>query len=173
MEYDALDDVPFSIRQSMHQASVFFLVTNTPSPSPQPPHSRKVMSPNPHDTLQPLQQQAAAAAASWEATAPPFVAVQMRQIAHQAQILIDENTLRQFQDSVALDSALLSDLRAAVVELHDRLHYRTGVLGSAATSLQSGYHSLLGEIRRMQGVLEQHMTTLGDLQTQTELEQVR
>ena len=102
------------------------LVTNTPSPSPQPPHKRQVMSPNPHDTLQTLQQQAAAAAAtaaaaSSEATAPSFVAVQMGQIAHQGQILIDESTLRQFQDSVALDSALLSDPRAAAVEPHDRL----------------------------------------------------
>ena len=55
--------------------------------------------------------------------------------------------LRSFQQASALDQALLSDVRAAVQELHDRIQYRAGALGDAIVTVHGGYQKVLDELQ--------------------------
>ena len=73
---------------------------------------------------------------------------------------IPVQVLEQFAHASALDASILEDLRAAVVELHDRMQYRTHVLGSAATSLNTRYNQLREHVERTQQSVEAHTRTL-------------
>ena len=63
----------------------------------------------------------------------------------------------------ALDAALLSDVKAAIVELDSRLHHRTSVLGQAASSLHTGYNALSENIHRAQQGHDAHNSFLNTL----------
>ena len=79
------------------------------------------------------------------------------------QLQIPPGMLQELQQSVALDSALLSDMRTAFQELHDRMYHRTGLLGTAATALQDGYNAVVQEIQRLQIVVDSHTGALETL----------
>ena len=61
--------------------------------------------------------------------------------------------------------SILEDLRPAVVELHDRMQYRTNVLGRAATSLNTGFNELR---EHLQQSVEAHTRTLQHLITENQ-----
>ena len=139
--YSPLDDVPFQVRRAIQaQASPtpthFSMVTNSPSPesSSRAVINQQVMSPN----TQP---------ASITATAS---VMQQRVL----QLQIPPGMLQELQQSAALDAALVSDMRAAFQELHDRMYHRTGLLGTAANALQDGYNAVVQEIQRLQNVVD-------------------
>ena len=65
-----------------------------------------------------------------------------------------------------MDSAIVGDLKAAVVELHDRLQYRTNVLGDATTSLARGYSAVVENLGRAQQSLDADTRALHDAENQ-------
>ena len=77
-----------------------------------------------------------------------------------------------------MDSAIVGDLPAAVVELHDRLQYCTNILGDATTSLAGGYNVVVENLGRVQQSLDAYNEMLARLaqdnaNLHTELEQTR
>ena len=77
-----------------------------------------------------------------------------------------------------MDSAIVGDLQAAVVELHDRLQYRTNILGDATTSLAGGYNVVVENLGRVQQSLDAYNEMLTRLvqdnaSLHTKLEQTR
>ena len=91
---------------------------------------------------------------------------------------IPSEVLLEFQQNAAFDAAVLSDLRAAFQELHDRLQHRTSVLGAAATALHDGYSTVMREFQILQDVVQSQAESMEQLATdngllRTELEQVR
>ena len=111
-------------------------------------HNQQVMSPN----AQP------GASADQAAEASTNFGTSYVQATFMQAVRLDVPTavLQQFAQASALDSSLLDDLRAAVVELHDRMHYRTNVLGGVATTLHQGYNSMLESLERVQQGIEAH-----------------
>ena len=73
---------------------------------------------------------------------------------------IPVQVLEQFAQASVLDASILEDLRSAVVELHDRMQYRTNVLGIAATSLNTGYNQLPEHVERTLQSVEAHTRAL-------------
>ena len=76
---------------------------------------------------------------------------------------IPVQALEQFAQASALDASILEDLRSAVVELHDRMQYRTNVLGNTATSLNAGYNQLWEHLQRAQQSVDAHTSVLQNL----------
>ena len=108
--------------------------------------NQQVMSP----TAQPAQQITAT---------PPIM-----QLQRVLQLGIYPGMLQELQQSVAWDSAVLSDMRAAFQELHDRMYHRTGLLGTAAAHTpQDGCSAVVLEIQRLQSVVDSHTNALETL----------
>ncbi|OLP85945.1 Retrovirus-related Pol polyprotein from transposon TNT 1-94 [Symbiodinium microadriaticum] len=76
---------------------------------------------------------------------------------------IPTSVLQQFAQAASLDTSLLNDLRAAVVELNDRLQYRSNVLGGACVTLHSGYNVMLENLDRIQQGMDAHNRVLANL----------
>ena len=108
--------------------------------------NQQVLSP----TAQPAQQITAT---------PPIM-----QLQRVLQLGIPPGMLQELQQSVAWDSAVLSDMRAAFQELHDRMYHRTGLLGTAAAHTpQDGCSTVVLEIQRLQSVVDSHTNALETL----------
>ena len=60
------------------------------------------------------------------------------------------HVLRELAAAGTRDRAMLTDLKPIVIELADRLQYRTNVLGEAATTLHQGYNQFLENLDRIQ-----------------------
>ena len=81
-----------------------------------------------------IQQAAAAEASARNDATDPVMFRSMTQVAFPADLL------RQLQENVSFDLGTVEDIRAAMQELSDRLNRRTGVLGQAVQSLDSGHN---------------------------------
>ena len=146
--YNPLDDVPFQLRRAHASPTPthFSLVSSNPSPeTSRAMINQQVMSP----TAQPAQ----------SLTATASIMQQQRTM----QLEIPPGMLQELQQSVAWDSEVLSDMRAAFQELHDRMYHRTGLLGTAANALHDGYNAVSFEIQRLQGIVDAHTTALETL----------
>ena len=140
--YSPLDDVPFSVRMNLTQSPApthYSMVSATPSPETRAVINQQVMSPT---TTGPVNHPENAGLMS---------ATLQQQRLH---LQIPSEVLREFQQSAAFDSSVLSDLRAAFQELHDRVNHRTSILGQATTALHDGYSGMVQEIQRMQGLVQ-------------------
>ena len=167
MEYSHLDDVPHSVRLRLNQQSPapshYSLITATPSPESRAMINQQVMSPS----------------TSGPVTNPDNVGLMSATLQQQRlHLQIPSEILREFQQSAAFDSSVLSDLRAAFQELHDRVNHRTSILGQATTALHDGYSGMVQEFQRMQSMVQTHAREIehllganGDLRL--ELENVR
>ncbi|CAE7365731.1 unnamed protein product, partial [Symbiodinium sp. CCMP2592] len=76
---------------------------------------------------------------------------------------IPTSILQQFAQAASLDASMLHDLRAAVIELNDRMQYRSNVLGDACVTLHSGYNAIVDNLDRLQQGMEAHSRTLAFL----------
>ncbi|CAE7289759.1 unnamed protein product [Symbiodinium sp. CCMP2592] len=81
---------------------------------------------------------------------------------------IPTSTLQQFAQAAPLDATLLHDIRAAVVELNDRMQYRSNILGDACVTLQSGYNAMVDNLDRLQQGMEAHSRTLACLMNENQ-----
>ena len=73
------------------------------------------------------------------------------------------HVLEQFAQQNTIDNEILGDLRAAVIELHDRMQHRTNVLGTATTSLADGYNLVVENLGRLQQGLDAHSEVISRL----------
>ncbi|CAE7437089.1 RE1 [Symbiodinium sp. CCMP2592] len=90
----------------------------------------------------------------------PFGGIQFMQA---TRLEIPTSILQQFAQAASLDASMLHDLRAAVVELNDRMQYRSNVLGDACVTLHSGYNALVDNLDRLQQGMDAHSRTLACL----------
>ena len=112
-----------------------------------------VQSPGLEDQQQVMSAQSDAAPQTFNAT----MNVQTLQRVHME---IPTEVLQSFQQASALDQTLLSDLRVAVQELHNRLQYRTSALGSAVETLHGGYDKVFDELQRVSAAVDAQTRTL-------------
>ena len=168
MPYDSLDDVPHSIRAA--------LMPSNQTLSPCPSHYSRVSatpSPQPHE---PAYDQQVMSSQAVTASSSGLITASLQQ--QRMHLEIPSDVLLEFQQNAAFDTAILSDLRAAFQELHDRVQHRTSVLGAAATALHDGYTTVMREFMALQGVVQRQAESIEQLATangslRTELEQVR
>ena len=81
---------------------------------------------------------------------------------------IPTSILQQFAQAASLHASLLHELRAAVVELNDRMQYRFNVLGDACVTLHSGYNAIVDNLDRLQQGMEAHSRTLACLMNENQ-----
>ncbi|CAE7661265.1 unnamed protein product [Symbiodinium sp. CCMP2592] len=81
---------------------------------------------------------------------------------------IPTSILQQFAQAASLDATLLHDIRAAVVELNDRMQYRSNILGDACVTLHSGYNAMVDNLDRLQQGMEAHSRTLACLMNENQ-----
>ena len=81
---------------------------------------------------------------------------------------IPTSILQQFAQAASLHASLLHELRAAVVELNDRMQYRANVLGDACVTLHSGYNAIVDNLDRLQQGMEAHSRTLACLMNENQ-----
>ena len=121
--------------------------------TPFPGHNQQVMSPRgttaawtPPPVVHPF-------AASASGTTTPFAGATFTQA---TRIEVPVHVLEQFAQQNTIDNEILGDLRAAVVELHDRMQHRTNILGTTTTSLADGYNLVVENLGRLQQGLDAH-----------------
>ena len=170
MQYDYLDDVPHSVRMRiqdpMYQASSptpshFSIVTNnTPSPQPQhqQTHNQQVMSPNPTQhsvsTSSITTHQQATSHPSHQTVADMQVDATGARMRQMTQVDIPAHVLEQFRQGIQLDTTVLDDVRAAIVELSDRVQFRTQALGDATINLHTGFVALQQQVETLREALQ-------------------
>ena len=120
LHFSPVTDGSPDVHQHQHTSapiSSTWSVGHTAHPHNLQSHNQQVMSP----TAQP------GASADQAAEASTNFGTSYAQASFMQAVRLDVPTavLQQFAQASALDSSLLDDLRAAVVELHDRMHYRT------------------------------------------------
>ena len=119
-----------------------------------PCHNQQVMSPRaPHSNF---------------AAAEPSSPLQTATLVQATRLEIPTSVLQQFAEAASLDASLIGDLRAAVVELNDRLQHRSNVLGGACVTLHSGYNALMDNLDRLQQGMDAHSRTLACLMNENQ-----
>ena len=91
--------------------------------------------------------------ASASGTTTPFAGATFTQA---TRIEVPVHVLEQFAQQNTIDNEILGDLRAAVVELHDRMQHRTNILGTTTTSLADGHNLVVENLGRLQQGLDAH-----------------
>ena len=141
-EYNCLDDVPISVRRSIQQGSPnpshYSLVSNSPVPE-------QVMSPNAHTTQ-------AAASPQPGSINPGMDHILFRSM---QQIAVPAHLVQQLRENITFDLGAVEDIRAAIIEINDRVASRTALLGEAVQSLDSGMTMLQAGCQTMERHLSQ------------------
>ncbi|CAE7720322.1 unnamed protein product [Symbiodinium sp. CCMP2592] len=81
------------------------------------------------------------------------------------QIAFPADLLRQLQENVSFDLGAIEDIRAAMQEISDRLNHRTGILGQAVQSLDSGHRQVFEGCVTVENQLEEFKRILRAQQT--------
>ena len=70
------------------------------------------------------------------------------------QVDIPAHVLEQFRQGIQLDTTVLDDVRAAIVELSDHVQFRTQALGDATINLHTGFAALQQQVETLREALQ-------------------